>query len=536
MRQICDFLVIGSGIAGLLYALKASQHGRIILLTKTELEESNSRYAQGGVATVWDESDSFEDHIRDTLIAGAGLCRRETVEHVVTQGPARIRELIELGVAFSRHSTTSDELELAREGGHGKRRILHAKDQTGAEIVRALVAAVRAHPDIDVRTHHVAVDLITERWLNRRRGEAEPFPDRVLGAYALDVKRGEVDVYCARVVTICSGGAGKVYLHTTNPDVATGDGIAMAWRAGAKVANMEFVQFHPTSLYHPNAQGFLISEALRGEGGRLIHKNGDRFMARYDERLELAPRDIVARAIDAEIKRLGDESVFLDMTHHSREYLQDRVPAIYARCLELGFDMATTPIPVVPAAHYFCGGVVTDLTGESSVRNLFVVGEAACTGLHGANRLASNSLLEAAVFADSAAAALVQRRAEPLREDLPEWDPGRAAASDELVVVKHNWSEIRRFMWDYVGIVRTTRRLKRARHRVQLVQEEIDSYYWDFRLTHDVVELRNLATVAELVVECALRRRESRGLHYTLDYKEQDPSWIRDTELERRIP
>lgn len=535
MRFTCDFLVIGSGVAGLSYALKAAQHGRVLLLTKGPPEESNSRYAQGGVAAVWDESDSFEEHIRDTLVAGAGLCRPRAVDFVVRNGPARMRELIELGVSFTRSAEEPESFELGREGGHGRRRILHAKDQTGAELVRALLEAVKSHPNVELRPGHAVVDLVTEGWLARRRGELEPYPDRVLGAYVLDTERGRVDVVCARVVALCSGGAGKVYLHTTNPDVATGDGIAMAWRAGARVANMEFVQFHPTALHHADSRGFLISEALRGEGGLLRLRNGERFMGRYDPRLELAPRDVVARAIDAELKRLGDECVYLDMTHQSSDWLRDRFPAIHTRCLELGIDPAVQPIPVVPAAHYFCGGVATDLHAESTVRNLFVVGEAACTGLHGANRLASNSLLEAVVFADAAAQLAPERRGEPLREDLPEWDPGDAVDSDELVVLKHTWLEIQRFMWDYVGIVRTTRRLKRARHRVNLVQEEIRSYYWDFRLSSALLELRNLATVAELVVESALRRRESRGLHYTLDFPDQDARWIRDTELERRF-
>lgn len=537
MRFTCDFLVIGSGLAGLLYALKVADHGQVILLTKHDLGESNSRYAQGGVAAVWDEADSFEEHVEDTLVAGAGLCRREAVEYVVRNGPGSIRELIERGVAFSRSAELPDSYELGREGGHGRRRILHAKDQTGAEIIRALVAAVEKHPNIELRTHHMAVDLITSAWLARRNQDLPPYPDRVHGAYALDLQTQSVDVYAARVVALCTGGAGKVYQYTTNPDVATGDGVAMGWRAGARIANMEFVQFHPTCLFHPAAKSFLISEALRGEGGVLRLKSGERFMKRYDERLELAPRDIVARAIDAELKRLGDDCVYLDMTHHSREMLSDRFPAIFERCASLGIDMSTQPIPVVPAAHYFCGGVVTDLRGESTVRNLFVVGEAACTGLHGANRLASNSLLEAAVFAQSAAEESISRvgAAADLVPALPEWDYGRAVAPDELVVIKHTWAEIRRFMWDYVGIVRTTRRLKRARHRIDLVQEEIRNYYWDFRLTGDLVELRNLATVAELVVECALRRRESRGLHFTMDFPDSDPRWIRDSELERRI-
>ncbi len=531
MRHQADVLVIGSGVAGLLFALKSARHGRVVLLTKSELHESNTRYAQGGIAAVWDPLDAHENHVRDTMVAGAGLCRREVVEQVVRRGPELVQELIDLGVDFTESGEAGYSLH--REGGHSHRRILHAHDATGAEIVRALVSAVRANPDIEVKEGQMAVDVLTEGWLARRTGDHPPFPDRVLGAYVLDLERDQVDVYAATVVALCTGGAGKAYLYTTNPDIATGDGIAMAWRAGAQIANMEFVQFHPTALYHPDAKGFLISEALRGEGGVLRTPDGERFMARYDERMELAPRDIVARAIDAEIKRLGVECMFLDMTHHPRAFLQDRFPSIDRRCRELGVDMAEQPIPVVPAAHYFCGGVVTDLAGESSVKNLFVVGESSCTGLHGANRLASNSLLEAVVYADEA----VQRVAGRLDQcpvELPEWDAGHAVDADELVVVHHTWQEIRRFLWNYVGIVRTTRRLKRARHRVELVQEEIRNYYWDFRLTGDLVELRNLATVADLVVTCALQRRESRGLHFNRDFAEADDRWIRDTFVRRR--
>lgn len=530
MRHQTDVLVIGSGVAGLLFALKAAAFGKVVLITKSELTESNTRYAQGGIAAVWDPKDAHENHVRDTMVAGAGLCRREVVEQVVRRGPELVQELIDLGVAFTETGAT---YSLHREGGHSHRRILHAHDATGAEIVRALVAAVRANPDIEVRERQMAVDLVTDSWLARRTGGHPTYPDRVLGAYVLDLERDEVDVYGARVVGLCTGGAGKAYLYTTNPDIATGDGIAMGWRAGARVANMEFVQFHPTALYHPDAKSFLISEALRGEGGLLRTPDGERFMARYDERMELAPRDIVARAIDAEIKRLGVECMYLDMTHHPRAFLAAKFPSIDARCLELGIDMAEQPIPVVPAAHYFCGGVVTDLAGESSVRNLFVVGESSCTGLHGANRLASNSLLEAVVYADEAVRVAAERMGDSVPE-LPEWDAGHAVDADELVVIHHTWQEIRRFLWNYVGIVRTTRRLKRARHRVALVQEEIRNYYWDFRLTGDLVELRNLATVAHLVVECALRRRESRGLHFNRDFPDSGDRWIRDTHLERR--
>ncbi|HJN74997.1 MAG TPA: L-aspartate oxidase [Myxococcota bacterium] len=526
-----DFLVVGSGLAGMLFALKASRHGRVLLVTKGELGESNSRYAQGGVAAVWGDEDRFESHVEDTLVAGAGLCRRSAVEFVVENGPARIVELIDLGVEFTRDA---DEFDLTREGGHSHRRILHAKDQTGAEIVRALVARLRAHPAIEILEQAMVVDLVTQGWVMRRVGGPEEYPDRVVGAYVLELGTGDVIAVQAPVVALCAGGAGKVYRYTSNPDIATGDGLAMAWRAGAEMANMEFVQFHPTCLFHPDAKSFLISEALRGEGGILRNERGERFMARYDERLELAPRDIVARAIDAEIKRLGSDCVNLDMTHLDGEFLEEHFPAIFARCLELGIDMRVTPIPVVPSCHYFCGGVRVDEIGESSIRNLFVVGESSCTGLHGANRLASNSLLEAAVYAHAAAEAAAQRLDSELLE-IPAWDTGEAIEPDELVVIKHTWAEIRQFMWDYVGIVRTTRRLKRARHRVRLVKEEIRAYYWAYKIDRDVVELRNLADVAGLVVECALRRRESRGLHFTLDHEGTDDRWLRDTVISRRI-
>jgi L-aspartate oxidase len=528
-----DFLVLGTGVAGLFFALRAARHGRVRLITKTRREESNTAYAQGGIAAVWSAEDSAEDHVRDTLIAGAGLCRPEAVEQTVREGPDRIRELIALGVAFSR---SGGDYSLHREGGHSARRILHADDLTGAELVRALLAAAAAEPNIELVEDLIAVDIVTENSVARRRGRSSIEPDRVLGAYLLDVATGQVRAEQARIVALCTGGAGKVYLYTSNPDIASGDGIAMAWRAGARIANMEFVQFHPTLLYHPHAKSFLISEALRGEGGILRLSTGEAFMRRYDERAELAPRDIVARAIDAELKRRGDDSVFLDMTHLGRAELEGKFPNIYRRCHELGIDMAAQPIPVVPAAHYFCGGVQTDLRGESSVHNLFAIGECASTGLHGANRLASNSLLEAVVFADHAARLAAERLASepPAEFNVPDWDHGRAVDSDEQVVISQTWDEVRRFMWNYVGIVRTSRRLLRARARVALVKEEIHDYYWDFRLTAPLVELRNLATVADLVVESALRRRESRGLHYSLDYPNLDLRGVSDTILIRR--
>lgn len=528
-----DFLVIGAGAAGMWFALEASRHGTVALLTKDEFGESNSRYAQGGIAAVWDEEDDFDSHVQDTLVAGAGLCRRDAVEVTVREGPAVIRRLIELGTQFTRSHSEPGEYSLHREGGHSARRILHADDLTGAEIVRALGEACEASDRISIATHQVAVDLITTKWLSRQNGDIPEETNRVVGAYVLDEKRNEVDTYSARAVILATGGAGKVYLYTTNPDVATGDGIAMAYRAGARVANMEFVQFHPTSLFHPRAKSFLISEALRGDGGLLYDADGRRFMPSYDERAELAPRDIVARAIDAELKRTGRDCAFLDMTHLSAEELERRFPNIDARLKSLGIDMSKERIPVVPAAHYFCGGVQTDLFGESNVENLFVIGESSCTGLHGANRLASNSLLEACVFATRAAERLGGRALPPAAE-LPTWNTGSAVDSDELVVITQTWEEIRRFMWNYVGIVRTHRRLKRAQRRIHMIRDEIERYYWDFRVTSDLVELRNLAKVAELVVECALIRRESRGLHFNLDFPESDSRWIRDTTVMQR--
>ena len=526
-----DFLVLGSGLAGLSFALKVASHGTVRVLCKTGRGESNTAHAQGGIAAVWAPGDTPEAHVDDTLVAGAGLCRPEAVEQTVRESRARVEELIELGVRFSQHEGA---YSLHREGGHSARRILHADDLTGAEIGRALLAAAEAHPNIEIVEEQLAVDLVTENTLARRQGRAPREPDRVLGAYVLDVPSGEIRLEMARVVALCTGGAGKVYLYTSNPDIASGDGIAMAWRAGARIANMEFVQFHPTILFHPHAKSFLVSEALRGEGGVLRLSSGEPFMERYDPRRELAPRDIVARAIDAELKRRGDDCVFLDMTHLDRATAEAKFPNIDRRCRELGIDMASVPIPVVPAAHYFCGGVLTDLEGESSIHNLFALGECACTGLHGANRLASNSLSEAVVFADHAARTAVRRLPETtLPSGIPAWDPGRAVDSDEQVVITQTWDEVRRLMWNYVGIVRTSKRLFRAQARIERVQAEIHDYYWDFRLTAPLLELRNLADVAALVVDSAMRRQESRGLHFSLDYPAQDQRWQRDTVLRR---
>ncbi len=534
MSNHTDTLVIGSGAAGMFFALKAAEHGKVTVITKTqEVQESNSRYAQGGIAAVWSDDDSFDNHISDTLVAGAGLCRREAVELTVRTGPERVRELIEIGTAFTASHDNPDEYSLHREGGHSHRRILHADDLTGAEIVRALHARCAQHPNIQVLGEHTAIDLITAGWVARRSGEISPVEDRVLGAYVLNRQNDEVEAWAASIVVLATGGAGKVYQYTTNPPIATGDGIAMAWRAGAEVANMEFVQFHPTALYHHKLTSFLISEALRGDGGILRLPNGEAFMERYDERKDLAPRDIVARAIDNELKEKGLDCVYLDMRHLSADELERRYPNIDKALKSVEIDMSTDLIPVVPAAHYFCGGVRVDLNGATSVRNLYAIGETSCTGLHGANRLASNSLLEALVYAQAACDQIAANRevAED-RPELPVWDVGSAAHSDEQVIIQQTWGEIRRFMWNYVGIVRTHRRLKRAERRIALVQEEIQKYYWDFKITSDLIELRNLATTAQLVVRCALLRRESRGLHYTLDFPESDARFIRDTVIQ----
>ena len=530
-----DVLVIGTGVAGLFFAIEMAKHAKVTIVTKDGRGESNSRYAQGGIAAVWHEDDDFDHHIEDTLIAGAGLCRREAVEKTVREAPARVRDLIAIGTQFTRRDAPHvDEYDLHREGGHSHRRILHAADLTGAEIVRALVEAAEKSAGITILDRHVAIDLVTESWLDRREQRIPHESDTVLGAYVLDSDSGEVQAIHAKIVVLATGGAGKAYLYTTNPKIATGDGMAMAYRAGARVANMEFVQFHPTCLFHPLETSFLITEALRGEGGKLVDRDGERFMPAYDERAELAPRDIVARAIDDVLKRKGHDCVYLDVTAHSREHLETHFPNIFAKLMSLGIDMSKEGIPVVPAAHFFCGGVQTDLKGESSIHNLFAIGEVACTGLHGANRLASNSLLEAIVFGKAAAdEALSRIDAIASPRPIPEWDHGHAVDSDELVVIYQTWEEIRRFMWNYVGIVRTHRRLKRAQRRVDLLQDEIRRYYWDFRVTQDLVELRNLATVSEMVVRCALERRESRGLHYTLDFPNSDARFISDTVIVR---
>ena len=523
-----EVLVIGSGIAGLTCALQCAAFGPVAVITKDRLPESSSQYAQGGIASVWSPEDSFQSHTEDTLVAGAGLCHRDVVETVVREGPARVRDLIALGTNFDLRGDQEDrEYDLGREGGHSHRRILHALDATGHEIIRALSEAVRAHPAIRTFENHLAIDLLL--------GRSGPTTE-CWGAYVFDLSTRAVRRFTARATVLCTGGAGKVYLYTSNPDVATGDGLAMAYRAGATVANMEFFQFHPTCLYHPDAKSFLLTEALRGEGAVLRRPNGEPFMTQYDPRAELAPRDIVARAIDHEMKARGFECVYLDISHKPADWIRERFPTVHERCLRFGFDLSKGPVPVVPAAHYVCGGLSTDLDARTSIPRLYAAGEVACTGLHGANRLASNSLLEGLVFGHRAARHVLGRLREDRREPpaIRPWDPGRAVDSNESVVVHQNWDEIRRFMWNYVGIVRSDRRLERARKRITLLQEEIRAYYWDFLLTSDLVELRNLATVAELIIACALSRRESRGLHYTVDHPNPDPAWTHDTIVRRR--
>ena len=531
MKQF-DYLVLGSGLAGLSFALKVAPRGRVAIVTKKDRAESNTNYAQGGIASVTSKEDSFESHVRDTLTAGAGLCKQDVVRTIVEDGPARIAELIELGMKFSERDAPDEdggkELDLGREGGHSKRRILHAKDVTGREIERALLNAAARQPNIQIFENHLAIDLITSQKLGHVG------TNRCLGAYVFDKKSGGVETFAAPVTILATGGCGKVYLYTTNPDIATGDGVAMAYRAGAPVADMEFIQFHPTCLYHPQAKSFLISEAVRGEGGVLKSLEGVEFMDACHPLKSLAPRDVVARAIDSEMKKSGAEHVWLDITHKPARFIIERFPNIYQTCLRYGIDITKEPIPVVPAAHYQCGGVVTNVDGETDIAGLYAVGEVACTGLHGANRLASNSLLEALVCSHRAAQRVTENSSPQTDLKIPLWQSGDAHNPDEMVVVSHNWDEIRRLMWDYVGIVRTNKRLARAQKRIANLQEEIHDYYWNFIVTSDLLELRNIATVAELIVRCALMRPESRGLHYNLDFPEANPEWSqRDTVLRK---
>jgi L-aspartate oxidase len=523
-----DFVVIGSGIAGLTYAVKAAAHGSVAIITKRRGADSNTAWAQGGIACVTSDEDSFELHVRDTLEAGAGLCDETVVRTIITEGPERIRELVEFGLHFDeREGSGHREFDLGKEGGHSKRRVLHVRDVTGKEIENTLLRELGRHSHATLLENHMAVDLITAGKL----GFATE--DRCLGVYVLDEHTGDVETIRSDRIVLATGGCGKVYLYTTNPDIATGDGVAMAWRAGAVIANMEFIQFHPTCLFHPQAKSFLISEAVRGEGGILRNNQGEDFTKRHHPRGSLAPRDIVARAIDAEMKKSGAPCVFLDITHQSPEFLQERFPHIYQTCLRFGIDMSKQPIPVVPAAHYQCGGVKTDVNGATSLPGLYAIGEVACTGLHGANRLASNSLLEGLVVANRAVETSV--RDLPLSHharkiSVPEWESGNVQDVDELVVIYHNWDEIRRLMWDYVAIVRTDKRLQRASARLRNLQREIHDFYWNFKVSLDLLELRNLATVAALIVDCALSRKESRGLHFTLDHPEaEDEQYKQDT-------
>jgi len=528
VRESTDFLVIGSGIAGLSFALHAARHGEVVVVTKRAAGDSATSWAQGGVAAVLGPEDSFSKHADDTRVAGAGLCHDIVVDLCVREAPEAVRWLAGVGASFSTNS--NGDLDLGREGGHSERRVVHAGDITGREIQRALLEAVRASPNIRMLEWHMGVDLIT---MSSFGG-----PDICVGAYVLDEERGVVDTILARTTVLATGGAGKVYLYTSNPDVATGDGVAMAFRAGAEVANMEFFQFHPTVFYEPKAKSFLLSEALRGEGATLRLPDGQAFMARHHALGDLAPRDVVARAIDFEMKRSGSEFVLLDITHKAADFVRSRFPNIHAECKSYGVDITSEPIPVVPAAHYLCGGVTSDLHGRSTLPGLWVLGETACTGLHGANRLASNSLLEGLVMARRAAdklGGLIEGlRGTPLPE-VPEWQTGSAVPSDEAVVVTHNWDELRRLMWNSVGLVRTDARLRRAARRVALLEQEIREYYWKHLVTRDLLELRNIATVAELVISSAASRRESRGLHYTIDHPDTLAEFASDTVVKRGV-
>lgn len=518
-----DVLVIGSGAAGLTLALSLARHAKVAVLSKTQINHGSTWFAQGGIAAVLDDQDSIDAHVADTLVAGAGLCHEDAVRFTVANSKAAIEWLINQGVSFTRENGSSD-YHLTQEGGHSHRRIIHSADATGQAVHSTLIEQVQQQANIQVFEHHVAVNLITQADANSRKL-------RCTGAYVLDSKSDRVDVFQAKVVVLATGGASKVYLYTSNPDSASGDGIAMAWRAGCRVANMEFNQFHPTCLYHPKAKNFLITEALRGEGAYLRLPSGERFMPRFDERAELAPRDIVARAIDHEIKRLGCDCVYLDISHKSPEFIAEHFPTVKARCMEFGIDITREPIPVVPAAHYTCGGVVVDNAGRTDLKHLYAIGETSFTGLHGANRMASNSLLECIVYAQSAAQDILAKLASiDTPETSPQWDDSRVRDSDEDVVISHNWDELRRFMWDYVGIVRTHKRLERATHRIKLLQKEITEYYTHYTVGSDLIELRNLATVAELIIRSAHQRKESRGLHYSLDYPDKS-SIARDTIL-----
>jgi L-aspartate oxidase len=538
-----DFLIISSGIAGLMYALKVADNGTVAIVTKKQAVDSNTNLAQGGIASVFGQQDSFDLHIQDTLASGDGLCNEEVVRQVVVGGPERIRELMRIGVSFNTDDATeaadAAAFDLGREGGHSHNRIVHAHDMTGQEVERVLLERARQHVNIRFYENHMAIDLITFSTRIKRGLVTTTHEDYCCGAYVLDRQTKRVQTFGAAITLLATGGAGKVYLYTSNPDIATGDGIAMGYRAGAAVANLEFVQFHPTCLFHPAAKNFLISEAVRGEGGRLIDADGNPFMQRYDPKKDLACRDVVARAIDTELKRSGQDSVFLDISHRPADTVTGRFPNLYKKCLSFGIDMTKEPIPVVPAAHYMCGGVVTDMFGRTDIQRLYAVGETACTGLHGANRLASNSLLEALIYADAAARQAIADHAGNHVDaipDIPDWDDVGTTDSDEQIMVTHNWDEIRRLMWNYVGIVRSDKRLARAQRRIETIQKEIREYYWNFKVSPDLIELRNIATVAELIIKCADNRKESRGLHYNIGYPEKDDRrWKKDTVIRRQI-
>ena len=520
-NHIYDVLIIGSGAAGLTSALQLDKHLRVALISKVSVQGGASWLAQGGIAAVFDENDSADAHVADTLVAGAGLCHEDSVRFVVENGPDAVRWLIEQGVAFTRENDQQN-YHLTQEGGHSHRRILHTADATGKEVTGTLVEQVIAAENIDIFEQHCAVDLVTQADKNSRK-------IRCTGAYLLDIKTSVIALFHAKSVILASGGASKAYLYTSNPDGASGDGIAMAWRKGCRVANLEFNQFHPTCLYHPKAKSFLITEALRGEGAVLRLPDGSAFMNNFHPDAELAPRDVVARAIDHEMKRLGSDCLYLDISHKPSDFIIEHFPTVYEQCLSFGIDITTDPIPVVPAAHYTCGGIMVSSDGQTDLLNLYAIGENAFTGLHGANRMASNSLLECLVYAQSAAQKINQGIAQISEPDfIPEWDESRVSSSDEDVVISHNWDELRRFMWDYVGIVRTDKRLQRAQHRIKLLQNEIQEYYSNCKVTRDLLELRNLATVSELIIRCAMQRKESRGLHFTLDYPDLDPI-ARDT-------
>jgi len=516
----CDVLIIGSGGAGLSLALRLADHAKVLVLSKVALNSGSTYHAQGGISAVLDANDSIESHIKDTLVAGAGLCDEEAVKVTVEQGKKNIEWLKDQGVEFTEKKSATGEksFHLNQEGGHSHRRIVHTADATGKALSQTLIEQTQAHSNITLLENHNVVDLITHH-------KGVDSDQKIKGAYVLDTLNNNVKSIAAKIVILATGGASKVYLYSTNPQISTGDGIALAWRAGCRVSNIEFMQFHPTCLYHPKERSFLISEAVRGEGGKLILPDGTPFMQHYHEKLELAPRDIVARAIDNEIKKHGIECVYLDISHQPADFIRQHFPTIYKQCLSLDIDITKQPIPVVPAAHYTCGGVLTDLNARTDIQGLYAIGEVACTGLHGANRMASNSLLECLVFAERAAADILNKLPQlPLLQRLPDWDESQVSDSDEEIVVSHNWDELRRFMWDYVGIVRTNKRLSRAMRRVELLKEDIAEYYGTFRVTSDLLELRNLVIVAELIIRSAQLRKESRGLHYTRDYPETDNS------------